>query len=59
MHAPLGAKLWRSRGVTHDNAYLKDYVKNVNRAGGFVTIDIYIDHSGNLDEEQLNTIRGL
>ena len=57
--APLGAKLWRSRGVTHDNAYLKEYVKNVNCAGGFVTIDIYIDHSGNLDEEQLNTIRGL
>ena len=45
--------------MTHDNAYLKDYVKNVNRAGGFVTIDLYIDHNGNLDEEQLKTIRGL
>ncbi len=57
--APLGEKLWRSRGVSHDNQYLKEYVKNVNRAGGFVTIDIFIDKDGNLDEEQLNTIRGL
>ena len=62
--APLGVAetqwgRWRQRGVSHDNQYLKDYVSAVNRAGGFVTIDIFIDENGNLDEEQLHTIQGL
>ena len=57
--APLGSNLWRSRGVSCDSRSLKEYVQKVNRAGGFVTIDIYIDGDGNLDEEQLQTLNGL
>ena len=62
--APLGVSdepygRWRKRGCSHDNRYLKDYVEKVHRAGGFVTIDIYIDGAGNLDDEQLEAIRGL
>lgn len=50
---------WCQKGVSYTNAYLKKYVSDVNAAGGIVTLDIYIDECGSMDEEQLATVKGL
>ena len=50
---------WRNRGVRVPREIVKDYIKKVNAAGGTVTIDMYIDNRGNMDDEQVEAMRGL
>ena len=50
---------WRNRGVRVPRETIREYVKNVNAAGGTVTVDMYIDSRGNLDPEQFEAMKGL
>ncbi|MBQ4574763.1 MAG: alpha-L-fucosidase [Clostridia bacterium] len=50
---------WCARGCKRDHAYIKDFVNHVHAAGGVVTIDIFVDLQGNLDDEQVNTLMGI
>lgn len=50
---------WYQKGARYDNAYMKDYVKKVNDAGGVVTLELYIYPDGTLDREQVDTLVGV
>lgn len=50
---------WRNRGVRVPREQVREYVKQVNAHGGTVTIDMFIDNRGNLDEEQFEAMKGL
>lgn len=51
--APMGSHSWHSKGLRYSGEYLKKYVTDVNNAGGMVTLEMYIDDNGELDDEQL------
>lgn len=49
----MGSHSWHSKGLRYSGEYLKKYVTDVNNAGGMVTLEMYIDDNGELDDEQL------
>ncbi len=60
--APLGISSvgrphWGCFGTAYTKEYLADYVKNVNEAGGVVSIDIGIYRDGKYDEEQKEVLK--
>jgi hypothetical protein len=59
--APLGAGSeygsWGQFGAKRDAAYLTDYIRRVNRAGGVVTVDVGVYRDGAMDEEQLKILK--
>ena len=52
---------WCKPGVKRDSAYLRKYIDEVNRRGGVVTIDIWIEQTGgtHFDPAQIETLRGM
>ena len=61
--APLGVSAtgnpyegWCRPGTKHDGAYMREYVKAVNAAGGVVTIDIPVKRDGSYYAEQLEVL---
>ena len=50
---------WCKPGCKRDAAYMCDYVKRVNAAGGVVTIDIVIYADGSFDPEQIELLKQL
>ena len=50
---------WRRPGVSHDHAYMKEYVDRVHRAGGVVTVDIMIYPDSSWDPEQVEVLKGI
>lgn len=50
---------WRQRGTRITREQLQKYISYVNDTGGVVTVDIFIDHDGNWDEEQLAILEDL
>ena len=48
---------WCRPGLKHDGAYMRDYVRKVNEAGGVVTIDIALYRDGRFDLEQLDALK--
>ena len=61
--APLGVSAdgnpWGQKGTNRDKEYMRNYVETVNRAGGRVTIDVYISDEGDFDPQQLEVLRYL
>lgn len=60
---PLGKKgenewsTWCSRGLKRDYAYISDYLKEVTDKGGVVSIDVFLQRDGGLDQEQLELLK--
>ena len=52
---------WCKRGVKRDSAYLRNYIDEVNRHGGVVTIDIWMDWTGgtHFDPAQIEALKGM
>jgi len=52
---------WCKPGVKRDSEYLRSYIDEVNRNGGVVTIDIWMDWAGGtrFDPAQLEALRGM
>ena len=64
--APLGISAdgsewgrWRRPGCSVTHAYMKDYVERVNKAGGVVTVDIYVGPDGSWDPAQKELLKGI
>lgn len=47
---------WAKPGCKHDGAYMRDYVRKVNSAGGVVSIDIQIRYDSTYDPSQLECL---
>lgn len=47
---------WRQPGCKRDGAYMHEYVRRMNEAGGFVSVDILVRADGSLDDEQLEVL---
>ena len=60
--APLGRKEpghgqgWANSGAIHDREYMKNYINQVNRNGGVVTVDIKVYADGSFDPEQMDVL---
>jgi hypothetical protein len=52
---------WCKPGLKYDGAYLRDYIGKVNRRGGVVTVDIWMDWAGGtkFDPAQIEALRGM
>jgi len=50
---------WAMPGVKYTKQDLADYVFEVNRAGGVVSIDVLLYRDGELDRSQLDTLKAL
>ncbi len=50
---------WRRPGCSVTHEYMKDYVSRVNKAGGVVTIDIYVGPDGSWDPAQKELLKGI
>lgn len=50
---------WGKAGCKRDAAYMCDYVRKVNAAGGVVTIDIVIYADGSFDPKQIELLKQL
>ena len=48
---------WGNTGVRRDPDYVADYIRKNNAAGAVITVDIYVDHSGNFDPEQVEALK--
>ena len=69
MLAPLGLppdggsvyEAWCKPGVKRDGKYLREYVDKVNRNGGVVSVDIWMDWTGGtyFDPAQIAALRGM
>lgn len=43
---------WAQKGSKHTKEYMRDYIRNVSRVGGAVSVDMFVDIGGSLDAEQ-------
>lgn len=50
---------WGQPGVRYSKADLTDYIAEVNRAGGVVSIDVLLYRDGGLDRSQLEVLKAL
>ncbi len=50
---------WAKPGTKHSAEYMVNYVKEVNRRGGAVTIDVALYRDGHIDPEQLELLKQL
>lgn len=50
---------WGTFGLIRDAAYLADYAKKVNKAGGVLTIDVGVYRDGKFDEAQLKALKAI
>lgn len=50
---------WGQPGVHYPRQVLAEYIADVNRAGGVVSIDVLLYRDGSLDRSQLETLKGL
>jgi F5/8 type C domain-containing protein/alpha-L-fucosidase-like protein len=50
---------WAMPGVRYTKQELVDYIADVNRAGGVVSIDVLLFRDGDLDRSQLEVLRAL
>jgi len=50
---------WSRRGCKRDAAFVADYVSLVNRAGGVVAIDVYLNDDGSFEPDQLEVLRAV
>lgn len=50
---------WCCPGAKRDHAYMKDYIDRVNRAGGLVTVDLYLEPDGTFDPAQMEALTGI
>ena len=64
--APLGISpdggewgAWGRGGCKKDHAYMRDYIRRVNDAGGIVSIDIQIRYDSTLDPDQVAVLKGI
>ena len=64
--APLGCgqaanprNRWRTRGARLSKECLLDYVQRANAAGMAVSIDVFVDHSGAWDSDQMDVLKYL
>lgn len=48
---------WAQKGLTHTKEYMRDYIRNVSRVGGAVSVDMFVDIGGSLDPEQEYVMR--
>ncbi len=62
--APLGTSFdgeewshWCQPGAQHSKEYMLDFVRKANERGCLVTIDVCIDHKGNIDPYQLEFLQ--
>jgi hypothetical protein len=55
---PLGTG-WSQPGVRYSREDFGEYIAEVNRAGGVVSIDVMLYRDGSLDRSQLETLKGL
>lgn len=54
---PYGA--WGARGTTVGHAHIKDYLEKLHKAGGILTVDIFVAPDGTFDEEQMAVLTGI
>jgi hypothetical protein len=52
-------KSWGGDGIRKNTQALAEYIHNVNTLGGVVSIDVLLYRSGELDKEQLETLKPL
>ena len=48
-----------ARGTTVDHAHIKDYLEKLHKAGGILTVDIFVAPDGTFDEEQMAVLTGI
>lgn len=48
---------WAQKGCKHTKEYMRDYIRNVSRVGGAVTVDMFVSIDGSLDPEQETLMR--
>ncbi len=48
---------WCQPGCKRDTAYMENYIRSVNRAGGVVTVDIHIRYDSTYDPEQVQCLK--
>lgn len=48
---------WCNTGVRRSKEYVADYIRKNNKAGAVITVDIFVDHRGNFDPEQVEALK--
>ncbi len=48
---------WCNTGVRRSKEYVADYIKKNNEAGAVITVDIFVDHTGAFDPEQVEALK--
>ena len=48
---------WCNTGVRRSKEYVADYIRKNNEAGAVITVDIFVDHRGNFDPEQVEALK--
>ena len=48
---------WCNTGVRRSKEYVADYIRKNNEAGAVITVDIFVDHSGAFDPEQVEALK--
>lgn len=53
---PIHSQGWANVGVKHNREFVKNYINEVNKNGGVVTVDIKVYADGSFDEEQMSVM---
>lgn len=48
---------WCNTGVRRPKEYVADYIRKNNAAGAVITMDIFVDHRGHFDPEQVEALK--
>lgn len=48
---------WCNTGVRRSKEYVADYIRKNNEAGAVITVDIFVDHQGRFDPEQVEALK--
>lgn len=48
---------WCNTGVRRDKDFVAEFIRKNNEAGAVITIDIFVDHSGGFDSEQVEALK--
>ena len=53
---PIHSQGWAHIGIKHDREYMRNYIDEVNKNGGVVTVDIKVYADGSFDPEQMSVM---
>ena len=48
---------WCNTGVRRSKEYMAEYIKKNNDAGAVITVDVFVDHTGRFDPEQVEALK--